>query len=297
MAEANVKKLEADIDFLKEEIKAKNEIIKIICTTEAREPANPIKACDKNGYNGNFEKHGEHDGFGNNDPYTFPKKSRKANLHDTNSFIKLKNQFGILDNTGIKNSPLFEDEKSTDGESVKDENVTSSIRKRKSYRSTAILGDSTIKDIKAFKLRKNIPKGNKIYVKPFSGATTDCMGHHVKPSMKFKNDLYILHTGTNDLRSSKSATDIAEDIVSLACEMKTKDNDVVISGITGRKDEWDRKGIEVNKHLNQICINKNILFLDNRNISRDMHLNGSGLHLNANGVNQLANNFLNTINL
>ena len=40
------------------------------------------------------------------------------------------------------------------------------------YRSTTIIGDSIIRDIKQHRIRKDLP-GNKIFIKSFSGATTE----------------------------------------------------------------------------------------------------------------------------
>ena len=53
----------------------------------------------------------------------------------------------------------------------------------------------------------------KIFIKSFLGATVDCMNSYVIPSQKYKSDLYILHTGCNDLRSNKSPQVIAIEII------------------------------------------------------------------------------------
>ena len=62
-----------------------------------------------------------------------------------------------------------------------------------------------------------------IFIKSFPGATTDDMYDYCKPSQKYDNNLYLLHTGTNDLRADKSAEDIAENIIGLANELKTNE--------------------------------------------------------------------------
>ena len=76
-------------------------------------------------------------------------------------------------------------------------------KKRPMKRSIAILSDSMLKDVEAFKMREALGSKDKIYIKTFSGATVQDMEYYIKPSMKFNNDLVIIHTGTNSLRTVK----------------------------------------------------------------------------------------------
>ena len=78
---------------------------------------------------------------------------------------------------------------------------------------------------------------------------------------------------------------------------KTDTNDVVISGIVARNDELNLKGKQVNEYLITKCDERNIFYMDNNNIIANKHLNSSGLHLNHYGTIQLANNFINCINM
>ena len=68
-------------------------------------------------------------------------------------------------------------------------------------------------------------------------------------------------------------------------------------GLIERCDELNDKGLQVNDFLTEKCIENNIYFIDNSNISAHKHLNGSGIHLNYTGTIQLANNYLDCINL
>ena len=52
------------------------------------------------------------------------------------------------------------------------------------------------------------------------------MKSYVIPTKRFENDLVILHCGTNDLRSAKNPNDIAEEIIELALDMKTEENEL-----------------------------------------------------------------------
>ena len=182
----------------------------------------------------------------------------------------------------------------THGQHFTQEQQTSLVKKKKG-RSITILGDSIIKDIRPHKFKKDLKNKESLFVKSFSGATTVCMGDYVKPSLKYKPDLLILHTGANDLRGTKTPSEIANGILDLANQIKTTENEVMVSSITPRDDNLHNKGLQVNEFLKTRCSENNIYFIDNSNISK-FHLNGSGVHLNPQGTFTLANNFLSNIN-
>ena len=98
-----------------------------------------------------------------------------------------------------------------------------------------------------------------IYIKSFPGAKIECMTDYVKPSIKYNPDVLLLHCGTNDLRSRKDATDLTNDIITLANNLKQDDKLIIISGLIERKDKWNEKGKEVNIALKLKCAEKNII--------------------------------------
>ena len=178
-------------------------------------------------------------------------------------------------------------------------NINKQVGEQPKKRSIAILGDSTIRDIEQYKVRNALGgKLNKVYVKSFSGATTEHMKSHAIPTKSFNNDLIILHCGTNDLRSSKSARDIAKEIHDLASDLKTETNDVIVSGIVPRNDKeyLDTKGRDVNMFLKSLCVETNFYFIDNSNV-KFKHLNSGKLHLNVEGNYILGTNFVKAINI
>ena len=99
-----------------------------------------------------------------------------------------------------------------------------------------------LKDVKPFKMRKSLQNKEKLYVKTFRGATTEEMKDYVRPSLKYNPDLIILHTGTNDLRSKLQPSQIADDIMKLALNMKCDENDVAVSSIIMRNDDLNERG-------------------------------------------------------
>ena len=204
-----------------------------------------------------------------------------ANKHDDNRNIQLSNRFGVLNN-----------EESLTVNSGDQENVNN-IKKN---RTTTIVGDSMIKEIKAHKMKIDLDPDDRIYIKSFPGATVQCMRDYVKPTLRHNPDLIIVHVGTNDLKSEQTSEEIAVNVLNLVKEIKTTTNEVMISSITTRKDKLNAKGKKVNVQLKSLCSKNSIGYIDN-NLITDKHLNGSGIHLNYNGTALLANNFIKSIKL
>ena len=57
-----------------------------------------------------------------------------------------------------------------------------------------------IKDIYGWDLSDN---KEKVVAKHFSGSTTEDMMTYIKPPLKRNSDRFIIHVGTNDLRSNQ----------------------------------------------------------------------------------------------
>ena len=113
--------------------------------------------------------------------------------------------------------------------------------------------------------------------------------------MAHNPSMVILHGGSNNLRLNSTPEKIAAEIISLAHELKNEYNDVMISGITSRKDKYNDKAKLVNTKLKTLCDENLFEFIDNSNINAKQHLSYDGLHLNINGVIALGKNFCNAI--
>ena len=131
-----------------------------------------------------------------------------------------------------------------------------------------------------------------VKVRPLTCAKVSCMFDHVKPTIRDdKPDHVILHTGTNDLRSEKTASQIAISISELAMSLKDNDNSVIVSGIVPRNDNLNNKATEVNNCLLLMCKKCKIQFIaHSENTDSSKHLNESKLHLNHNGIKVFAEN-------
>ena len=82
------------------------------------------------------------------------------------------------------------------------------------------------------------------------------MKDHMKPSMREKPDHTILHVGTNDLNSNSPSDLIAKSIVDLALNLKNNSQNVSISIIIVRNDNFNEKAMEVNAYLKQLRTGK-----------------------------------------
>ena len=84
----------------------------------------------------------------------------------------------------------------------------------------------------------------------------------------------ILHIGTNDLTTEKTASQISRSIIELDTSPKSDTNTVSVSATVPRSDEPDNKATEVNNRLVFMCQERNISFLSHRNIIElSKHLN------------------------
>ena len=119
------------------------------------------------------------------------------------------------------------------------------------------------------------------------------MVDHVKPTIRDdKPDHVILHTGTNDLRSEKTVSQIARSITELAMSLKDNDNSVIVSGIFPKNDNLNNKATEVNNRLLLMCKErKNPFIAHSENIDSSKHLSESELHLSHDGIKVFAENF------
>ena len=67
--------------------------------------------------------------------------------------------------------------------------------------------------------------------------------------------------------------------------MKTNINNVIISELTPRNDQLNKKPKELNEVLTQECNKKNIGVIKHDNMNARRHCNMSELHLNWKGIN------------
>ena len=68
------------------------------------------------------------------------------------------------------------------------------------------------------------------------------MKDYIKPTIARNQDMVILHTGTNDLKSNQNSSDITNEIINLAKNIKISGTEVSISSLIPRGDRLSEKG-------------------------------------------------------
>ena len=303
-----INSLHDQINYLKEENKIKNSIIQsLLCHS----PSKNIN--DKNDQAENnlpISEIAEKDNF-TNDPDNLSDKGVEGDTHvdnvdnkkdeGRNKPIELKNvtkrkkkkkkkkdHSEELDNSNIK-----EHDKSNRHNKIDTDTRNASPSKTK--KSAFILGDSMVKKVNGFYLTKDIKHKFLVKVRSFSSAKTRCMYDHAKPTIREVNPEHIiLHVGTNDLNSEKTASQISNSIIDLANSLKNETNNIHVSLIVPWNDNLNNKVNEVNNCLINMCEQRNIKIINHSDtIDRSRHLNESHLHLNRYGTVEFAKNFKN----
>ena len=139
---------------------------------------------------------------------------------------------------------------------------------------TVIISDSMVKNVQRRRMRRSLSHGHKIFVKGFSGATTDDMSFYAIPSSRTKPDKMIIHTGVNDLINENNNEKAAQDIIALAESIKTEEIQVSILGLIHTADKKKNDRIDsINKVIKDACLRRHLGFIDNGNIDYRRHLN------------------------
>jgi len=226
-----------------------------------------------------------------NTPQNKSKKSSKVKKPSSANEITIKNNIQTSQGDNASNQSIpTSDKKEAKNKYI---HTKEKSQKKDKRRLAIILGDSITKDIKPWEISKGV--NAKVINQTFSRATTERMIDYVKPSKKERANVYILHFGTNDLRTEMSAKEIAEKIIMIGSDLKTSENEICISEICQRGDDFNSKAMDVNKELKGMCVEHNFFLCNNENIKPSFHLNRSNLHLNTKGSRILQNKFLNIL--
>ena len=94
-----------------------------------------------------------------------------------------------------------------------------------------------------------------------------------------------MNVGTNELKSSKTTSQISRSVIDLALSLKSETNTLTISLIVPRKDSLNNKAQEVNSRLINMCGEREITFVEHTDtIDIERHLKESKVHLNKSGT-------------
>ena len=138
-----------------------------------------------------------------------------------------------------------------------------------------------VKKLNGYLLTKKIKHKGIVKVRPFTTAKVSCMQDHVKPTIRDINpQQIILHVGTNDLKTERTASQIAESMIDLTISLKNNGNMIAVSGIVPSLDELNNKAAEVNNRLGLMSKQRRSSYISHcETIDPNKHLNESNLHL------------------
>ena len=214
--------LHDQINYLREENKLKNSSIQsLLCHSPS---TNVYNYNDKGDNSSPISEKAENDNLNNNldnlfdkvvdDNYVDTKEDDHEKDEDSSKPLehqnvttrkkKKKNHSEELDNCDNNNN---KHDKNSNHDRIDNNNKSTSSSNSKE--TVFILGDRMAKKVNVFYLTKNIEHKFLVKVRPFSSAKTRCMYDHAKPTIRELNPKHIiLHVGTNDLNSEKTASQI-----------------------------------------------------------------------------------------
>ena len=130
-------------------------------------------------------------------------------------------------------------------------------------KAVAIIGDSILNGIDQHGLSN---ESFKVRVKNHPGATTEDICDHLKPEIRKKPDVIIIHAGTNDLTNNSKSL---ENYKHMADSVRSKlpNCKLAISNVITRKDknEIDKKVETFSINLSKFCKKNKIDTTDNKN--------------------------------
>lgn len=281
-----VKLLKAEIEFLREEVKQKNNTINFL-TAKSLLHNESIFSHDENRLKTPQNLNIKHDVprdeiiMKDNDTLTqYDNYGRtKQLLEDQLTCIRLqkhehyvKSKEGV---EGIKKSQV-------------DANVEVQVNKNV-RQSVIVCGDSMVNGLDGNGVSSKL---NQVSVRSFSGATSEDMIDYCKPLVSKKPDKLIFHFGTNDLtKNIENSKANFESIIEYVKQISPK-TEIVLSNICLRMDnpKLDPKRIELNKSISMVAEEYGLKIIDNKNIDRSC-LAKKKLHLNGHiGLPRLAKN-------
>ena len=129
---------------------------------------------------------------------------------------------------------------------------------------------------------REVSRNNPMKVKSHPGATTDDFIDYVRPTIRKKPILIIIHTGTNDIQNNVNTLQKIRNVVSSIKEYSTDNNiKIALSSLINGSDHEDEIN-ETNRKLENLCKDKGIIYINNSNIDSTFLIR-SKLDLNKSG--------------
>ena len=131
-------------------------------------------------------------------------------------------------------------------------------------------------------------RNDSVKVRSHPGATTDDFIDYVRPTVRKKLNMIIIHSGTNDIQNNVNTLQKIRRVICSIKEYDTDDNiKIALSSLIHRSDhDFEDKTNETNRNLENLCKGKGMIFINNSDIDSTCH-NRSKLHLNKSGTSPL----------
>ena len=144
---------------------------------------------------------------------------------------------------------------------------------------------------------REVSRNNPVKMRSHPGARTDDFIDYVRPTVRKKPNLIIIHIGINDTQNNINTLQKIRYAISSITEYDINDNiKIALSSIIHRSDhDFEDKINETNRKLENLCKGKGMIFINNSNIDSTC-LNRSKLHLNKSGTSLLIKNFSKAVN-
>ena len=150
----------------------------------------------------------------------------------------------------------------------------------KNTKKNFVVGNSLIEIITAI----GISRTNTFKMRPHPGATIVDICNYIKPELRHKPDVIIIHCGTNDM---ENVVNKVKTIKKLVKELDKYDQQnppkVDISSLIKRCDQdFNDHIVNINEKVQRLCNDKGLAFLANNKIGRSCLVKAK-LHLNRRG--------------
>ena len=129
---------------------------------------------------------------------------------------------------------------------------------------------------------REVSRNNPMKVKSHPGATTDDFIDYVRPTIRKKPNLIIIHTGTNDIQNNVNTLQKIRNVVSSINEYSTDNNmKIALSSIIHGSDHEDEIN-ETTRKLENLCKDRGMIYINNSTIDSTFLIR-SKLDLNKSG--------------
>ena len=277
--------LEARISSLERQLDEKQRVIELLIGLGPKQQANPTQANSNNNTktssqlssnsSSDLETQNKQKGINTaasfhlgTDSTALGKKTKNKKMKTANN----NNGEEVQRPQGNKTLPEQSQERE---ENLSSNNFNGNSDERKKI---TIVGDSMLNGIVDRGLSS---REHKVWVKNHPGANTEDILDHLKPTLRRKPELVIIHSGTNDITDDKDTILFLDKAIDLV-QKDSPNTEVAISLPIMRKDKegrYSKKLRDLKRRIQKHCTDKDIALIDNDNITHD-GLGIKGLHLN-----------------